>query len=122
MPLGDPEKLRRAGIKPLVNLPGIGLNFQDHYLTFSVYRAKPNVESFDDFVRGATQEKVFNQWNINGTGSLATNGIEAGVKVRPTEEELKEMDKWPTPESRSGWESYFKNRPVYQLQIIEMTC
>lgn len=94
-------------------------------MTFSVYRAKPNVESFDDFVRGdpATQEKVFNQWNINGTGPLATNGIDAGVKVRPTEEELKEMDKWPTPEFRSGWESYFKNKPVCQLQIIvEMTC
>jgi alcohol oxidase len=42
---------------------------------------------------------------------LAINCVEAGVKSRPTEEELKEMDKWPTPEFRSGWESYFKNKP-----------
>lgn len=28
--IGDPEKLRRAGVKPLVDLPGVGLNFQDH--------------------------------------------------------------------------------------------
>jgi len=110
--IGDPEKLRKAGVKPLVDLPGVGLNFQDHYLTFSTFRAKPSVESFDDFVRGdpKTQEAVFNQWNINGTGPLATNGIEAGVKIRPTEEELKMMDSWPCPEFRSGWESYFKEK------------
>ncbi|KAF2101856.1 alcohol oxidase p68 [Rhizodiscina lignyota] len=111
--VGDPKKLRNAGVKPVVDLPGVGLNFQDHYLTFSTYRAKPDVDSFDDFVRGVpeVQEKVFNQWNINGTGPLATNGIEAGVKVRPTEEELDEMDSWPFPEFRSGWDSYFKNKP-----------
>lgn len=39
--IGDPKKLQRAGVKPIVNLPGVGLNFQDHYLTFSTYRAKP---------------------------------------------------------------------------------
>lgn len=50
--IGDPKKLRAAGVKPIVDLPGVGLNFQDHYLTFSTYRAKPDVESFDDFIRG----------------------------------------------------------------------
>ncbi|KAJ9621606.1 Alternative oxidase, mitochondrial precursor [Taxawa tesnikishii (nom. ined.)] len=112
--IGNPEKLRKAGVKPLVDLPGVGLNFQDHYLTFSTYRAKPNVESFDDFVRGdpVVQKTVFDQWNINGTGPLATNGIEAGVKIRPTQEELDWMNTWPYPEfSQSGWDSYFKNKP-----------
>lgn len=118
--IGDPEKLRKVGVKPLVDLPGVGLNFQDHYLTFSTFRAKPHVESFDDFVRGdkETQDKVFNQWNINGTGPLATNGIEAGVKVRPTEAELKEMDSWPFPEFRSGWESYFKDKPDKPVMYV----
>lgn len=111
--IGDPEKLRKAGVKPLIDLPGVGLNFQDHYLTFATYRAKPHIESFDDFVRGdpAVQKQVFDQWNINGTGPLATNGIEAGVKIRPSEEELKQMDSWPCPEFRSGWDSYFKEKP-----------
>lgn len=39
------------------------------------------------------------------------SGIEAGVKVRPTEEELKWMDSWPCKEFRSGWDSYFKDKP-----------
>lgn len=111
--IGDPEKLRRVGIKPLVNLPGVGRNFQDHYLTFSVFRAKPDVESFDDFVRGdpEVQKKVYDEWNLKGTGPLATNGIDAGVKIRPEPQELQEMKKWPTPEFVNGWESYFKNKP-----------
>ncbi|KAK4175183.1 GMC oxidoreductase-domain-containing protein [Triangularia setosa] len=111
--IGDPAKLRAAGVKPIVDLPGVGLNFQDHYLTFAVYRAKPEVESFDDFARGdpATQKRVFDEWNLKGTGPLATNGIEAGVKIRPTEKELKEFESWPTPDFKEGWESYFKNKP-----------
>jgi alcohol oxidase len=111
--IGDPKKLQKAGVKPIVDLPGVGLNFQDHYLTFSVFRAKPDTESFDDFVRGVpeVQKAVFDEWNLKGTGPLATNGIEAGVKVRPTEEELQEMEKWPTPHFKSGWDSYFKNKP-----------
>ncbi|KAI9805756.1 MAG: Alternative oxidase, mitochondrial precursor [Piccolia ochrophora] len=111
--VGDPEKLRKVGVKPLVELPGVGLNFQDHYLTFSVFRAKPETESFDDFVRGdpETQKRVFEQWNVNGTGPLATNGIDAGVKIRPTAEELEEMKKWPTPHFQSGWDNYFKDKP-----------
>lgn len=55
--------------------------------------------------------EVFEEWNIKGTGPLATNGIEAGVKIRPTEEELKEFEKWPTPHFKDGWKSYFEKKP-----------
>lgn len=108
--IGDPEKLQKAGVKCQVDLPGVGLNFQDHYLTFSAYRAKPDTESFDDFLRGdpETQKRVYDQWQLNGTGPLATNGIEAGVKVRPTDEELAQDY---MKEFRSGWDSYFKTKP-----------
>ncbi|KAL6694340.1 GMC oxidoreductase domain-containing protein [Trichoderma pleuroticola] len=111
--IGDPAKLKAAGVNCLVNLPGVGLNFQDHYLTFSVFRAKPDVETFDDFVRGEpeVQKRVFDEWHLKGTGPLATNGIDAGVKIRPTEQELKEFESWPTPHFKDGWKSYFKDKP-----------
>jgi alcohol oxidase len=111
--IGDPAKLKAVGVEPKVDLPGVGLNFQDHYLTFSVFRAKPETESFDDFIRGdpAIQKQVYDEWELKGTGPLATNGIEAGVKIRPTEDELKEFSKWPCPQFNEGWKSYFENKP-----------
>lgn len=58
---------------------------------------------------------MLTQWS--GTGPLATNGIEAGVKSRPNAEELKEMKKWPFPEFVEGWESYFKNKPDKPVMV-----
>ncbi|KAF4978141.1 hypothetical protein FZEAL_5439 [Fusarium zealandicum] len=111
--IGNPEKLRQAGVECKVDLPGVGLNFQDHYLAFSTFRAKPDVESFDDFVRGdpEVQKRVFDEWHLKGTGPLATNGIDAGVKIRPTQEELSEFATWPNPQFVDGWNSYFKDKP-----------
>lgn len=54
---------------------------------------------------------VYDEWNLKGTGPLATNGIEAGVKIRPTADELKEFEAWPTPHFKDGWKSYFENKP-----------
>lgn len=123
--IGDPEKLKKAGVKPLVDLPGVGLNFQDHYLTFSTFRAKPEVESFDDFARGdpEVQKRVFDEFALRGTGPLTTNGIEAGIKGRPTQEELEEMKSWPTPDfSPGGWDKYFKNKPDKPIMVSLMNC
>ena len=112
--IGNPELLKKAGIETVVDLPGVGLNFQDHYLHFATYRAKPETESFDDFVRGdpEVQKRVFDEWNLKGTGPLATNGIDAGVKSRPTQEEMDEMKNWPTNQfvTEGGWD-YFKDKP-----------
>ncbi len=101
--LSFPLILQRSGLV-------IRRNFARLHLTISLSRAKPHTELFDDFLRGdpEAQKNVFNEWNIMCSGTLATNGIEAGVKARPTEGELKEMEKWPTPEFGSGWNSYFK--------------
>jgi alcohol oxidase len=43
--IGDLAKLHEVGVKPLVDLPGVSLNFQDHYLHFATYRAKPETET-----------------------------------------------------------------------------
>jgi alcohol oxidase len=127
--IGDPAKLKKLGIKPVVGLPGVGLNFQDHYLQFATYRATPDTESFDDFVRGdpVVQKAVFEEWNLKDTGPLATNGIESGVKSRPTTEELEEMKSWPTPEfvTKGGWDSYFQDKPdkpVMHYSVIALWC
>lgn len=118
--VGDPSKLRDAGVKCLVDLPGVGRNFQDHYLTFAPYRAKPDTQTPDDFLRGdkETQKRVIEQWNTNGTGPLATNGIEAGVKIRPTPEELSQMGK----AFQDGYKSYFEHKPDKPVMHYSVIC
>ena len=61
MALENPRSSQKAGVKCQVDLPGVGLNFQDHYPAFSAYWADPETESFDDFIRGdpETRKKVF---------------------------------------------------------------
>jgi alcohol oxidase len=46
---------------------------------------------------------IFDEWDKKGTGPLATNGIDAGVKIRPTEQELGDMKKKSSKDSTSGF-------------------
>lgn len=83
-----------------MTLLGVIQLFRNACFSNGKYRRSMCMRYITDFIR-----------NINGTGPLATNGIEAGVKIRPTEDELNMMDSWPCPEFRSGWDSYFKDKP-----------
>ncbi|CAE6418066.1 unnamed protein product [Rhizoctonia solani] len=107
--IGGKNILDKAGVKTLVDLPGVGKQYQDHYTTFSVFRARASEPTADDWLRG--DPKVQEEWMrlhaTTGKGPAASNGIDAGFKIRPTEEELKEMG----PEFQKAWDSYFKDKP-----------
>ncbi|CAE7191054.1 unnamed protein product [Rhizoctonia solani] len=110
--IGGKNILDKAGVKTLLtlpDLPGVGKQYQDHYTTFSVFRARASEPTADDWLRG--DPKVQEEWMrlhaTTGKGPAASNGIDAGFKIRPTEEELKEMG----PEFQKAWDSYFKDKP-----------
>ncbi|KAF8599079.1 putative methanol oxidase [Ceratobasidium sp. AG-I] len=107
--IGGKGILDKAGVKTLVDLPGVGKQYQDHYTTFSVFRARASEPTGDDFLRGdpKVQEEWFRQHTATGKGPAASNGIDAGFKIRPTEEEVKEMG----PAFQKAWDSYFKEKP-----------
>lgn len=120
--IGGKDILDKAGVKTLVgksqrsfhlsiltsssDLPGVGKQYQDHYTTFSVFRARASEPTGDDFLRGdpKVQEEWFRLHTATGKGPAASNGIDAGFKIRPTEAELKEMG----PAFQKAWDSYFK--------------
>ncbi|KEP53926.1 alcohol oxidase [Rhizoctonia solani 123E] len=107
--IGGKDILDKAGVKTLVDLPGVGKQYQDHYTTFSVFRARASEPTADDWLRG--DPKVQEEWMrlhaATGKGPAASNGIDAGFKIRPTEEELQEMG----PAFQKAWDSYFKDKP-----------
>ena len=70
--IGQPQILQAAGITPLLNLPGVGENLQDHIRTSNTYRLKPGYDSFDALTYdggGTNATGELQKW-INGQFSL----------------------------------------------------
>lgn len=119
--LGTPQILERSGVgsagllkqldvKVVSDLPGVGEEYQDHYTTLSIYRVSNESTTLDDFLRGdeQTQKEIFAEWEVSPEKArLSSNAIDAGFKIRPSKEELKEMG----PEFNALWDKYFKDKP-----------
>ncbi|KAL0941957.1 choline dehydrogenase [Colletotrichum truncatum] len=70
--IGQPEVIKAAGVEPLIDLPGVGENYQDHIRTSNVYRLKEGFDSFDHLIFEAGGENAtaeLQKW-IDGEVSL----------------------------------------------------
>ena len=112
--VGDQKILDAAGIPVLVDLPGVGHDYQDHHLSLWSYRTnlKPE-ECINGYQDG--------RWNVddaikNTDQLLGTNGMDAQGKFRPTEAEVDALG----PEFRKAWDADFKNVPDRPLMILAL--
>ncbi|KAK0469586.1 GMC oxidoreductase-domain-containing protein [Desarmillaria tabescens] len=109
--IGASEVLQRNDIPQLVELPGVGENYNDHNLVFVPYYADESSDTLDDIFHGdptAIASLVHaEQWRKDGTGLMASNGIDAGIKIRPTEKDLKVLG----PTFAKRWNDFFLNAP-----------
>ncbi|RSL40280.1 hypothetical protein CEP54_016154 [Fusarium duplospermum] len=66
--IGQAAVLAKAGVKKLLDLPGVGENYQDHLRTSNTYRLKEGYESFDPMMfdaEGTLAKEQFNLWLQN---------------------------------------------------------
>ncbi|TBU37889.1 alcohol oxidase-like protein [Dichomitus squalens] len=107
--IGSKDILDRNSIKQVVDLPGVGENYNDHPLIFVPFHAKKDADTLDGIVRGDADEleKWSAQWQQNGQGLMATNGLDGGYKFRPSEKELRTIG----PEFAERWASYYASTP-----------
>ncbi|KAF8919526.1 GMC oxidoreductase-domain-containing protein [Mucidula mucida] len=108
--VGDKKLMQKLDLKVVSDLPGVGEQYQDHYTTLSLYRVSNESFTLDAFLRGdkEAQKELFQEWETSPEKArLSSNAIDAGFKIRPTEEELKEMG----PEFNELWNTYFKDKP-----------
>ncbi|KAK7464324.1 hypothetical protein VKT23_006492 [Stygiomarasmius scandens] len=123
--IGRRDILESADIIPIVELPGVGENYHDHDSVMVPYYADEAVETIDAYVEGDQEEiasklishfhyillKVLSgitkEWLETGQGKMQTNGMDVAGKIRPTEDELREMG----PEFQQRWKDYFENAP-----------
>ncbi|KAK4107425.1 GMC oxidoreductase [Canariomyces notabilis] len=61
--VGQAAVLKAAGVNQLIDLPGVGENYQDHIRVSNTYRLKEGIDSFDPL--------IFDSAGANATGELA---------------------------------------------------
>ncbi|KAJ7696926.1 GMC oxidoreductase-domain-containing protein [Mycena rosella] len=113
--LCSPAILERSGIgaRPLLEqheievvseLPGVGENYQDHTLGLSPYLSPEDevtlsILALDEKAAAAHET----EWLATGKGLMASNGVDAGIRIRPNANDLEELG----PAFQKRWDTFF---------------
>jgi choline dehydrogenase len=83
--LGPADLLRRHGIAIVADLPGVGENLQDHYVTVTRFRLKPGAPSVNQQSKGLSLGWEFLKYVFTRSGFLAMSSAHIGgfCKSRP---------------------------------------
>jgi choline dehydrogenase len=84
--IGPAKALTDLGIKPLVDLPGVGGNLQDRYEVGVIWKMKEDFKivegaTFSAPATGETGDKLWEEWT-HGKGVYTTNGAVLGIVQR----------------------------------------
>lgn len=112
--VGGAKVLERAGVPLLVDLPGVGHDYQDHHLSLWTYRTNlGHDETINGFFNGRfnLEDMVAKQHPL-----LGWNSMDASGKFRPTNEEVEALG----PEFKAAWERDFKNDINRPLMIMAL--
>lgn len=106
--IGSQKVLQKASVDCIVDLPGVGENFQDHTGCPCLYRFDKAIPHHNNYLNGDPEAiaKANDDLKQN-KGAHVTNFVPCAGKVRPTEEELEEMG----VEFRKLWNEYYRDAP-----------
>ncbi|PKS08507.1 hypothetical protein jhhlp_004892 [Lomentospora prolificans] len=110
--IGGADVLSRAGIKPIVDLPGVGSNYMDHHLFTYPYKSSLNPDETADALYGGRRD--FNEAIGSKDKILGWNVADVTGKIRPTESEVAALG----PDFQAAWERDYKDKPNKPLTII----
>nr|WP_315426729.1 choline dehydrogenase [uncultured Albidiferax sp.] len=79
--VGNPDDLRKLGIRVVAPLRGVGANLQDHLETYVQYRCKEPITLYSA-MNPVAKVKIGAEWMLKGTGLGATNHFESGGFIR----------------------------------------
>ncbi|KAJ3915703.1 GMC oxidoreductase-domain-containing protein [Lentinula edodes] len=118
--IGSARYLADVDIRQIVDLPGVGENYNDHTLCVTPYLASEDSDCLDDIFNGDEEaiKPHLKEWQEEGSGLLAHNSVDAGVKLRPTQEELEELG----PSFRQIWEEFYVGAPDKPVACLVPTA
>ena len=83
--IGPAELLRPLGIRPLVDLPGVGANLQDHLEVYIQYACTQPV-TMQPYLAKWRMPFVGAEWIVGRRGPAATNHFEGGGFARSNDD------------------------------------
>ncbi len=105
--IGNPQILKQAGVKPVVELAGVGDGYEDHHLMGYPYKSSLNPDETHDAINGGR----FDMENPETRKLLGWNAADITCKLRPTESNVAALG----PEFQKAWEKEWKhneNKPL----------
>ncbi|KAI0369246.1 alcohol oxidase-like protein [Pilatotrama ljubarskyi] len=119
--IGAKNVLTKVGVEQFIDLPGVGENYQDHQVVFAPYHVAESAHTLDGIATNdkAEIEKWTRQWQADGSGLLAHNGLDAGIKLRPFKDDLDVIGK----DFRKRWLEYYvpaPDKPVLWMGTVSL--
>jgi choline dehydrogenase-like flavoprotein len=110
--VGQAALLDQFGIPLVEDLPGVGSGYEDHQAMNYAYKTSLEPEETSDAVvfGYSDPQKLI----AENAPVLGHNGQEAGLKIRPTEEEVSDMG----PEFQKAWDLHFKEKADKPLALM----
>ncbi|KAK2460295.1 hypothetical protein APHAL10511_007684 [Amanita phalloides] len=107
--IGNTDLLRKYDVNQLVDLPGVGEHYMDHTVASVTFNASDDADTLDIIKHGDEEamKPFVEQWSTTGDGLLAHNGIDVGIKMRPSLHDLRELGQ----EFHSVWQNTFVPAP-----------
>ncbi|KAJ4291645.1 hypothetical protein N0V90_009540 [Kalmusia sp. IMI 367209] len=113
--VGDAQVLERAGVPVVIDLPGVGNEYEDHHLLSYGYKSSFAANETADALlygrMGDMGELMKNKHKI-----LGWNAQEVQGKFRPTETEVDALG----PDFRKAWDFEFKNQPEKPVVVLSL--
>jgi choline dehydrogenase-like flavoprotein len=114
--VGSAEVLERAGVTQVVDLAGVGREYEDHSMVmYSFKSALEPEETIDGILRGKMNPAELIQSNH---AILGWNTVEASLKIRPSEEDIATF----SPEFKEHWDIEYRNKKGKPLVLMALIC
>jgi alcohol oxidase len=110
--VGDTKVLQQAQVSEIVDLPGVGHDFQDHNVTIYVYKSSLPPGATTDAIH--TRRVDVPSLMANKDKILGWSGIDASSKLRPTPSEIDALG----PEFREAWDRDYQDKPSKPLGTV----
>lgn len=111
--VGNEEVLRRAGVPPVVDLPGVGRGYEDHHLLLYGYSSDLGIEdTLDELLHkqgGALADDLKGRM-------MGWNAQDIQGKVRPSEDEISALG----PNFQKAWNEEYKPFPEKPLACFTL--